>query len=224
MLVNPYSPDKTIRNFPELENQINEYYDYVINEENFLLKEGSNFRAILDKKITFKNIFYYIAWLYDNKPEKVLDLGCGENLFKKWFPNIEGIDARNNFLLGNPDIKDYFDSNFTNRNLERYDAVIAIGVLHFSGTKHCLNMIEDALRLIKPNGRLFVTACYNVLLNVNKLADDQYDVVDQIFLDFLTSKNYKIIVLDLPHRRNEKIVNNSFSTINGDIRIIIEKK
>ena len=57
--------------------------------------------------------FYYLLPLLEKTPRTIHDLGCGSNIFKKYIPNIIGID-RSNYQDSNPDIEDQITPKFIN--------------------------------------------------------------------------------------------------------------
>lgn len=97
---------------------------------------------------------YYIKFLLDICPEKFVDIGCGENVFKKIYPNIVGIDSD---PTSNFDIFDHLDNDFVAGHLECFDAIISINTIHFSP----IDTVKDRLlwikEMLKPNGRAFIS-------------------------------------------------------------------
>ena len=94
-LINPYYPNAPLKNFSDLDEKLNYYYDYISDYDPIPPNwpSGVTPRAKMgDFRATSRDIFYYISWLYDNNPESVIDYGCGECHWKKWFPNIFGVD------------------------------------------------------------------------------------------------------------------------------------
>jgi hypothetical protein len=75
-LINPYYPGAPIKNFSELDEKLNQYYDY-INDYDPVLPDWPTIVTPRaghgDFRSTSRDIFYYISWLYDNNPELILD-------------------------------------------------------------------------------------------------------------------------------------------------------
>lgn len=224
-IINEYTSDKQIKNFPELENKIKEYYDLVISD---LSNPIMTPRGIFEHRIAFKDIFYYIDFLYENNPQSVIDVGCGDNLFKKWFPNITGADVKNWTTFVEPDI--IIDENFYRINKEKFDCGLALNSYHFHGFSNSLRNIENAMELIKTNGRFLFTINYEAFPNFRNGYDEKksqtsdllkrYLSYDEKIYDYFESSKYKIILFDPIVTRGYEINQNY---INGNTRFILEK-
>lgn len=97
---------------------------------------------------------YYIKWLIDIAPKKIVDIGCGLNVFKKIYPNIVGIDAD---PKSNCDIFDYLDADFVAGHLENFDAVISMNTIHFSSIDTVKERLLWIKKMLAPGGRAFVS-------------------------------------------------------------------
>jgi hypothetical protein len=231
-LINPYTPDVELRNFPFLEQQLINHYDFYVREESGgfhsnLKRVGSqinNFtltpRALFEYKVGFKPIFYYISWLYDNNPKNVIDIGAGEAIFKKWFPNLISLDpwvvtkAYNN-------THDYicmFDAEFAKNHVEEFDCGMALNSLHFGGLITVIKNIHLAMSIIKPGGRFLFTLNLGVIYPAFKRSVNALPIIEDFYNELL-KYSYKIILLDVPAVRNSF----AYSEVNGDIRFILEK-
>lgn len=111
--------------------------------------------------------------------QSILDAGCGGGRNLKWFyPNnfkIYGIDenaehlshaieayrkASTNFSVGQLDNLPY-ENNF-------FDHVICCAVLHFAESEtHFTAMFEELVRVLKPNGTLFIRMASDIGLDGN---------------------------------------------------------
>ena len=94
MLINSYRPDTKFKNFPTLDEEINDYYDLLydtVPDENYNLMTP-RYQLEHGIKTGLRDVFYYIDCLYDNDPTSIIDVGCGECIWKNWFPNIIGFD------------------------------------------------------------------------------------------------------------------------------------
>jgi len=68
---------------------VNEYDVVYFNRQDFFIKSFEVTPRQKASKRLFSAIpFYYIEWLQEINPEKIYDLGCGWNIFKKYYPNI----------------------------------------------------------------------------------------------------------------------------------------
>ena len=70
--------------------------------------------------------FYYIEKLLEINPSKILDVGCGSNTFKKFYPIIYGIDP----LIQDADEKIQFNETFIRNHLNEFECVMSICSLH----------------------------------------------------------------------------------------------
>jgi len=98
--------------------------------------------------------FYYIEWLQEINPKNVYDLGCGWNIFKKYYPNIIGIGAED--PSGDQyyaDIHDYVDDDYIQGHQEYFESVFSINALHFIPLSDIRKRVLDFASMIKPGGR-----------------------------------------------------------------------
>ena len=109
----------------------------------------------------------------------ILDAGCGEGRNLKWFYandfTIHGIDTDSqrleeakftypksalNFTAGNLDTLPYGENEFNH--------IICSAVLHFAQSeKHFFTMFSELIRVLKPNGTLFIRMASNIGLDGN---------------------------------------------------------
>ena len=81
-------------------------------------------------------------------PKRILDLGCGDNQFKRYFPNLIGLDVTNPKADVLKDLLDY-DPFPT-----RFDVIIALGSINFGGEADVLDDLQHAASLLSPAGRI----------------------------------------------------------------------
>ncbi|WP_438961611.1 class I SAM-dependent methyltransferase [Nonlabens sp.] len=113
------------------------------------------------------------------KEDKILDAGCAEGRNLKWFYtngiHITGIDTDNerlevarehypkaaaHFTVGNVDALPYDNDSFHH--------VICSAVLHFAKNEaHFYKMFAELVRVLKPNGSLFIRVASNIGLDGN---------------------------------------------------------
>ncbi len=176
--------------------------------------------------------FYYIERLMEINPSKILDLGCGANLFKNFYPIIYGIDP----AAPGADEVDRFNSDFILNHPEEFECVMAINSLHhditFSSFK---KRFYEFLKIIKPGGRGYITMNSQVFLsnlsskhfkyffhensiefNVRVVRDVVNALVDQVGKDVNILEYHNLIGSGL--NRTEFDIH-----LDGDIRILLEK-
>jgi cyclopropane fatty-acyl-phospholipid synthase-like methyltransferase len=97
------------------------------------------------------NQYTHSGWALINKikpGEKVLDVGCGFNEFKKHIPNLVGIDPFNK----NADIMVSIE-NFEFD--EQFDVIFCLGAINF-GSQHTIkNQIKKMVLHLKEGGRIY---------------------------------------------------------------------
>ena len=216
MLINPYSPEVKFTNFPDLDSRLLTHYDRL-------------FHTVLDFEITpryfyeiglkigFRDIFYYIDHLYNNQPTSVVDVGCGECIWKNWFPNIIGFDPITN-EFSKQDFIDYFDEDFSKGRTKNWDSGMALNSIHFVDWNEVPRQIELAMNIVRD--QFLFTFNFNMIENKPNLPMDE---LISAFDDLLKSLPYKIILLDYPIQRGISLSKlNRWSYINGHVRFILQ--
>jgi hypothetical protein len=158
--------------------------------------------------------FYYLQYL--DQSVQMVDLGCGINFFKTFFPNVLGIGAEqgNNFF---GDLRDFVDDDFYKGHESVYYSVFSINALHF----HPLEKLQDICikfsNTLQSGGRGFLAMNVQRMLERTELFND-YSLEDldlwirSQFKDFPT----KIVVFDVDLSQQD-------AWMDGNIRIVFEK-
>jgi hypothetical protein len=179
---------------------------------------------------------YYLQFLLKKNPKKIYDIGCGWNIWKKYYPNIVGVDFEGTFA----DINDKFDDNFIQRYYEKIESAICVNM--YLGLQEdrnntqipCIpitfeNYLEQIIyfsQIIKPGGRAYVSLnkLGFLLYTSDKWFTDKgvskYDSkkLSQILLqDLKDNFPYKILCFDC-----ELDVLESMS-FDGCVRLVFEK-
>lgn len=170
---------------------------------------------------------YYIKFLLDISPNSILDIGCGHNVFKKIYPNIIGMDANPD---ANYDMFDYFDEEFVVGHTNQYDAVITINAIHFSPIDSIRNRLLMIDRLLKPNGRAFVSTNLETWLmhTDKKIVQSMFgpfprfeDIMKYIHQETLaTGLNFLVIDYPILSYSKESTVRDD---LNGNLRVVFEQ-
>jgi hypothetical protein len=215
MLINEYKPGVPFKNFPDLDNSLAGHYDRLYDTVvDFYITPRYIYESGL--KIGFRDIFYYIDCLYTNNPASVIDVGCGECIWKKYFPNIIGFDpSTNEFSM--QDFVDHFDEDFSQGHIGHYDCGMALNSIHFIDWKDVPKQIKLAMNIVKD--RFLFTFNFNWLSNKPEVPIAQ---LIELFDDFINTSGYKIILIDYPVLRGipERKLNN-FAFVNGTVRFIL---
>lgn len=218
ILINPFTSDTQFKTFPDLESKIQSYYDRVFDSA---VEYEVSPRFITDSglKIGFRDLFYYIDVLYSNKPTSVIDVGCGECIWKRWFPNIIGFDPITN-EFSQQDFVDYFDQDFSKGHQENWHNGMAINSLHFIDWKDIEQQIHLAMNIVQS--RFLFTFNFAKFSNVPKLPP-----IDTIvaFCRKLKNTGYKIILFDAPVMRGVPLIKvEHWAYTNGTVRFILDKE
>lgn len=183
-------------------------------------------RLMLQNRVVSLSSFYYLNFLLEKNPKTIYDIGCGTNAFKKYFPNIIGVDPNTDF--GNfPDIVRAFDDAFVEEYENSMDSAFSINAIHFTQISDYNQQINKFLRLLKPGGRAFIT--FNSLVgilfthSVHKIKFYDYfpeggtvEERKRAFFENFDIGSNKLICLDV------EILDSGCSLL-GDIRMVIEK-
>jgi len=217
MLINPYTPDINFKNFTNLDVDILKYYDRLFDTA-VDFDFTPRYRLELGLKIGFRDIFYYIDLLYNNNPESVIDVGCGECIWKNWFPNIIGFDPYPSSAWSKADFVDFFDEDFSIGHAQWYDCGMALNSLHFIDWDFVPKQIDLAMNIVKQ--QFLFTFNFNQIKNKPNVPE-----LIPLFDNMLKSSNYEIVLVDYPVQRGvlqRQIDDSAF--INGHVRFILSHK
>lgn len=220
-LINQYYPDAVIRNFTDLDEKLKDYYDYIADYDPEPKEKLTPRSTSGDFRSTSRDIFYYISWLYDNNPKSVLDFGCGQSQWKKWFPNIFRVDVKD-WAYTDIDlvVEIHKIYEFIEHRKQQFDCGMAINSIHFGNFENVIDNIHKCMSLVKPKGRFLFTINMKMILSYSKIIDTAHntpisDVYFSKLVDMIKSTEYKILLLDIVMQANPGI--------NGDIRFILER-
>ncbi len=103
----------------------------------------------------------FIKEINDLNPNLVLDLGCGNNIYKGHIKNIVGIDILNNNL------QDFFcDIKNLPFKDNSVDIVLAFGSINFGDNTMIDLQLQEAIRVLKPGGRFYFRGIPNHLYSI----------------------------------------------------------
>ena len=148
------------------------------------------------------SMFYYLEFLLVNNPKVIADVGCGRNFLKKYIPGIVGFDR-----TPEADKQEWFDQQFVNNNLEKFDSAIAINSIHYISLINFVSQINKFGKIIKPGGRGYVTFNLQKMLE-NTKPHEYYQLFDltkeltmldyRYFIEVELKKiKYNIITVDI---------------------------
>lgn len=225
-MINYYTPDKTFTNFPDLDSDILQHYDRVFDTVvDFEISPRYFYESGL--KIGFRDVFYYIDQLYSSQPSSVIDVGCGECIWKKWFPNIIGFDPKTN-EFSQQDFVDYFDADFSAGHSGCYDSGMALNSLHFIDWDYIPTQINLAMNIVKK--QFLFTFNFNRIRNkpaahtlLSRTRRNSF--VESEFEKILKSLDYNIVLLDYPAQRGISVrALDNWAYMNGHARFMLSHK
>ena len=80
--------------------------------------------------------------------ESVIDIGCGQNIFKKYIPNLIGIDP----VYDAADYKTDLQSFVTD---QKFDVAFCLGSIHHGNEEDIEQQISRVVALLKPKARIY---------------------------------------------------------------------
>jgi hypothetical protein len=171
---------------------------------------------------------YYLDFLLEKNPTKIIDIGCGANVFKRIIPCIHGIDP----VPNNPyaDEVGSFDDEFSHTHKDEYESVFSINAVHFISLIDFEKRILEFINIVKPGGRGFVTFNMARMLERTNYNDRQKlfntpipdpqaltDYVNLVVQQITQNTTTKFLLVDL-------FIDKELDEImNGNIRLVFEK-
>lgn len=218
VLVNEYYNGVKFNSFPHLDTLLSSHYDKIYDTVvDYEITPRYFYETGL--KITFRDVFYYIDLLYKNSPTSVIDVGCGECIWKKYFPNIIGFDPNTNDF-SQQDFIDYFDQDFSNHHKDNWDCGLALNSMHFISWNQIENRIHQAMNIVKD--RFLFTFNFTAMKDVPKMPLQN---LCQEFVDRIKRTEYNLVMFDAPIFRGVgEIKISNWACINGTVRFILEKQ
>jgi SAM-dependent methyltransferase len=168
--------------------------------------------------------FYYLQRLLEKNPTSIYDLGCGANLFKKYIPNIIGVDKsvgadhESNHQLCYPDIEDRVNPEYIKTHQNYFESVFSINALHFRPLSELRLVYEEFISMVAPGGRGFLS------VNIQRMIESEKNLLPKD-----NNINYDLYVrtqlADLPCEYLIFDVNLSIMDewLDGNIRLVFEK-
>lgn len=176
--------------------------------------------------------FYYLNFLLELNPEKIVDLGCGINFFKGIIPNIHGVDPVRiankgyEFDFFGADEIDHFDSEYIKNRQNCFESIFSIDALHFVPINTLSSRIREFVSIIRPGGRGYLSLNAAMLIentpesNLVELfgtVTPSPEQVENYVTDEIQHLDINFLVIDLC------IVEKFQEFIDGNIRLVIQK-
>ena len=163
--------------------------------------------------------FYYINYLLKQNPTTVYDLGCGWNVFKRYIPNLIGIDFEDPSMLNfYADIPDYIDDDYIKNHQNYFESVFSINALHFYPLSTFSKIVDDFYSMIKPGGRGFLACNLSRMMEKDPVFKNAKPAEVELFCrdQLSTLSHIKFLVVDIrSYPVNEPL--------DGNVRLVMEK-
>lgn len=168
---------------------------------------------------------WYINFLLETNPSKVIDMGCGGNVFKWLLGELYDVE-----VIGydpehvNADFEGKFDSTFIAENKNNISAFIATNSLHFIPVTRIADRVLEVYDVLAKGGRAYITLNVDVVTNHTPHAElirifgslhcSQKEIRKHI-IDECMKLNLNYLVADV-YDVNE-------NGIDGNIRLVFER-
>jgi len=172
---------------------------------------------------------YYLEYLTDLNPSKIYDVGCGSNSFKKYIPNIVGIDvpdSKNKLIKNTADYYDnsLIDNSFYVNNFEKFNSAFSICSLHYFSLQNIRERVIQFSSLISKGGRGYIALNISIMLEsysgVEKFlkpSQTQINEIDKFVRKKLYNLPFKIEVFESTIKKEYD------NYLNGNVRIVFTK-
>jgi hypothetical protein len=195
---------------------------------------GNNNLAVVKNYTTLSIVsFFYLNMLQENSPTTIYDIGCGWNIWKKYIPNIIGVDSVSQYA----DIKEEYNNEYVSKNYRSFDAAFSIN-MNFGLKKNVSTNTHEATTfetlgdhlmefssIIKKGGRGYLAVpavglmkfTSNDWMSNNNLSCYDIQGLTDYTENLILNQNLKIIALDL-----ELDILRNLPGHDGEVRIVFE--
>jgi hypothetical protein len=225
--LNTYNQKEFEKTFPKTEiyQQLTKDFDVVCFHENYnydtVKGTPREWYGSKNKRTIFSVIpFYYIEFLTKHNPDKIYDIGCGWNIFKKYIPNIVGISGEN---VGSIDYygdeHGFVDDVYIQEHQKYFESAFSINALHYVHLTNLRQHVINIVSMIKPNGRLFLSLNVARMLEIDSNFKGQHPEKIKTWLREQLDNMpfiYEVFEITYPHKQDD--------WMNGNIRMVIWNK
>jgi hypothetical protein len=229
--LNEYDQEKFEKEFKETETykKIEKDFDTIFWDKHMNLHTAfPTPRQRIGSRVCLMTSFYYVEKMLEKNPENIVDVGCGWNMFKRYYPQLIGISPDNpedsSTWFG--DQHDYFDSDYAEFHKDEFDAAMSICSLNYTPLTTLRSNVESFISVVKPGGRGYIAI--DILPMIDR---EDPEVLDDIFgtdkptmhelddyvREQLSDLDCEYIVFDLDSMENA-------NELDGNIRIVFERK
>ena len=166
--------------------------------------------------------FYYLHYLVELQPDKIVDIGCGMNFFKDIIPGVVGIDFNGTEI----DIQGFFDTNFSIKHENQFSCAFSIDAMHFIPITEFYNRVMEFKNIIKTGGRGYIA------MNVARMVEySEPEILLELFNTTEPSSIQLAMYIDCEIKKlpiqwlviDNLIVEKYDECIDGNIRLVFEK-
>lgn len=164
--------------------------------------------------------FYYLKYLTDRNPKVMYDIGCGWNIFKKYIPNIIGIDNNIHSLEYHADQYGEVDDKYIQQHQNFFESAFAINSLHFHPLSDLRKIVLDFISMLAPDG------CGFLAINLKRMIerDPRFDNNSLPDFDFETEVRTQLENIPATYLVFDVDLSCGYSnTMNGNIRLVCHK-
>jgi len=182
-------------------------------------------REVLAKyNITDMHSWYYLNFLDISPDDHVIDIGCGTNPWKEYFPNIIGMDSD---AEHEPDLVDTFDYYFCANRPETFDKIIAVNSIHFTNMFDIGMRIQWVWDMLKPGGKAWIGTNIETWLMhtpADEIGKPEQHKLINYFLDQLLAWNEQALVIDINLPHSESLgIGTIRNDLNGNLHLVLHK-
>jgi hypothetical protein len=141
----------------DLAKQLEKDFDLLTWETDLLTFKfpGMTPRELRGRRIFSMVPFYYILQL--GLESRIYDIGCGWNIYKKYLPNVIGIDAKYpDSTCFYADQIGFVNNQFVEQHTEKFENVMTMLALHFIPLSQLCDRINQIRQMVKPGGKIFI--------------------------------------------------------------------
>jgi len=215
-LIQPYYPKAPFECFTDLDEKLSKHFDHVY-ETSFPYTVSPRFFYQSGMKFTLRDTYWYIDKLYKSNPSAIIDVGCGECEWKRWFPNITGVDISTNpWTMA--DIIAEVNDNFYKEHQGRYDCGMSLNSLFFCGLGDwnlITKQIHSMMGLVKDQFLFSTSIGPTVVKNLptELQLSSNFNLLMRTVVDIISTQGYELVLLDLPSHRDGDNWSRNWNTI-----------
>jgi hypothetical protein len=227
--INPYNPEEFEKYFEKtsLYKKISNDYNVISFDSCPDFYKHYTYRSVLSLSIFDASPLYYLQYLIDSNSLKIHDIGCASNIFKKYIPNIIGVDvpdAKYEFKDHNADIYVEIDNFFYEKYFEKIESAFSINSLHFYPISKIRDRVLQFSSLITKGGIGFIS------LNIARMVESELRLPSSKTFSPKKIKEIENFIrrqlFNLPFKIEvfECLLDKQFdSSLNGNVRIVFTK-